>query len=73
MIQMLVDIKGTDEVMLSNGLFVEMGIARETKRRGLVALEGAGLIQVKRSPGRLPRVMLAPPSCRPESQTRRSV
>ena len=70
MIQMLVDIKGTDEVMLSNGLFVEMGIARETKRRGLVALEGA---QVKRSPGRLSRVMLAPPSCRPESQTRRSV
>ena len=70
MIQMLVDIKGTDEVMLSNGLFVEMGIARETKRRGLVALEGA---QVKRSPGRLPRVMPAPPSCRPETQTRRSV
>jgi hypothetical protein len=49
------------EVRLSlSGLDSEMGVKRDAARRGLAALERAGLVHVTRGLGRKPRVTLLP-------------
>ena len=46
------------QVVLHSAVLRELGIARTTAYRALIALEDAALIVVERHPGRLPRVTL---------------
>ena len=55
---MLSDTSGQEEVALSTEIVVGLGISADTKSRAVAALEGAGLIRVKRQRGRLMRVSL---------------
>ncbi len=48
----LAGMKRSETVSLSNGLMAELGVERHAKYRALAALEGAGLIMVKRQSGR---------------------
>ena len=45
-------------VKLSNVVLLPMGVTRYSKHRGLVALEGAGLVSIERVNGRSPIVTL---------------
>ena len=57
-VKMLSDTSGQQEVALSTEIVVGLGISTDTKSRAIAALEGAGLIHVKRQRGRLLRVSL---------------
>lgn len=50
---------GTSEVSISMTGMAKMGISRFAASRGLLALEGAGLVSVVRHAGRKPVVMVA--------------
>jgi len=50
--------KNSDSVMLANSELRPFGIGRAAKSRAITALEKAGLISVKRCPGRFPIVTL---------------
>jgi hypothetical protein len=50
---------GTSEVSISMTGMARMGISRFAASRGLLALEGAGLVSVVRHAGRKPVVMVA--------------
>ena len=51
-------LKRSATVKLSNKQLAEFGVDRDAKRRGLVALENAGLVIVERKPGRVPMVTI---------------
>ena len=51
-------LKRSSTVTLPNKQLVEFGVDRDTKRRGLAALEAAGLLIVERKPGRNPIVTI---------------
>ena len=55
-----VGLKRSGEVALSLSQFKKSGISRSTASRGLAQLEEAGLVVVKRAPGRKPIVMVLP-------------
>ncbi len=49
-----------ETVKLGGRPLTELGVDRHAKYRALLALEGAGLVRVKRSPGQNPAVTLLP-------------
>ena len=51
-------IKGENTIALSYKRLSELGVDRHAARRGLAALEKAGLVTVERHPGRYPRVTI---------------
>ena len=55
----LVGLKKTAEVRLPTVLLTEFGVDRHAGYRGLAALEHAGLVAVKRHPGRQPIVTVS--------------
>lgn len=57
-IRLWVGIKKTDCIVLPTGTLAEMGVTRHAARRGVQALEQAGLLRVSRSRGRKTRVQV---------------
>jgi hypothetical protein len=51
-------LKRCPRVPLPNNQLAGFGVDRDAKRRGLVALETAGLVSVERKPGRNPIVTI---------------
>jgi hypothetical protein len=65
----LAGVQKTETVTLGNSLLRKFGVDRNTKRRCLKAMEGAGLIAVDQRPGRNPTITILNAAQRADQQS----